>query len=97
MREKLPELGVECRVIPRLAIAGRAVSASDVRQCVKDGDWQHLQELVPKTTYDWLRSDAAAPLPALRLLAQPPPFLRGFDEAHQQDAFSIPTPLTPLN
>lgn len=36
MREKLPELGVECRVIPRLAIAGRAVSASDVRQCVKD-------------------------------------------------------------
>ncbi len=41
MREKLPELGVECRVIPRLAIAGRAVSASDVRQCVKDGDWQH--------------------------------------------------------
>ena len=54
MREKLPELGVECRVIPRLAIAGRAVSASDVRQCVKDGDWQHLQELVPKATYDWL-------------------------------------------
>lgn len=102
MREKLPELGVECRVIPRLAIAGRAVSASDVRQCVKDGDWQHLQELVPKATYDWLRSDAAAPLPALRragtgLLAQPPPFRRGFDEAHQQDAFSIPTPLTPLN
>lgn len=44
MREKLPELGVECRVIPRLAIAGRAVSASDVRQCVKDGDWQHLQK-----------------------------------------------------
>ena len=102
MREKLPELGVECRVIPRLAIAGRAVSASDVRQCVKDGDWQHLQELVPKATYDWLRSDAAAPLPALRragagLLAQSPPFRRGFDEAHQQDAFSIPTPLTPLN
>ena len=54
MREKLPELGVECRVTPRLAIAGRAVSASDVRQCVKDGDWQHLQELVPKPTYDWL-------------------------------------------
>ena len=39
---------------PRLAIAGRAVSASNVRQCVKDGDWQHLQELVPKATYDWL-------------------------------------------
>lgn len=102
MREKMPELGVECRVIPRLAIAGRAVSASDVRQCVKDGDWQHLQELVPKATYDWLRSDAAAPLPALRragagLLAQSPPFRRGFDEAHQQDAFSIPISLTPLN
>ena len=67
-----------------------------------DGDWQHLQKLVPKATYDWLRSDAAAPLPALRragagLLAQPPPFRQGFDGAHQQDAFSIPTPLTPLN
>nr|WP_304100953.1 [citrate (pro-3S)-lyase] ligase [Mitsuokella multacida] len=64
MREKLPELGVECCVIPRLAIAGRAVSASDVRQCVKDGDWQHLQELVPEATYDWLRSEAAAPVRA---------------------------------
>lgn len=28
MREKLPELGVECRVIPRLAIAGRAAACS---------------------------------------------------------------------
>lgn len=64
MREKLPELGVECRIIPRLAIKGRAVSASDVRQCIKESDWGHLQELVPKSTYDWIRSDAAAPVRA---------------------------------
>nr|WP_304151584.1 hypothetical protein [Mitsuokella multacida] len=57
---------------------------------------------MPKATYDWLRSDAAAPLPALRragagLCAQPPPFRRGFDGSHQQAAFNVPTPLISLN
>ena len=47
MREKLPGLGIECRVVPRLAVNGHAVSASDVRQCLKDGDWETLQTLVP--------------------------------------------------
>ncbi len=59
MREKLPALGIECRVIPRLAAHGRAISASDVRQCIKEEDWQHLQDLVPETTLDWLKSPAA--------------------------------------
>lgn len=60
MREKLPALGIECCVVPRLAVNGRAVSASDVRQCIKDGDWEHLQTLVPPATYDWLKSEDAA-------------------------------------
>ena len=59
MREKLPGLGIECRVVPRLAVNGHAVSASDVRQCLKDGDWETLQTLVPPATYAWLESDAS--------------------------------------
>lgn len=70
MREKLPKLGIECCVIPRLTALGRAVSASDVRQCLKEGDWQRLQELVPQTTYDWLRSEAAAGVRARIAAAQ---------------------------
>lgn len=60
MREKLPSLGIECRIVPRFAVNGRAVSASAVRQCIKNGSWEALQTLVPPATYDWLKSDEAA-------------------------------------
>ena len=59
MQEKLPTLGIDCRIIPRLTENGRAISASDVRQGIKEDNWQLVKELVPDTTYNWLRSPAA--------------------------------------
>lgn len=54
MQEELPRLGVECRVVPRLALQGQAVSASAVRQAVHDGDFDRLRPWVPETTWQYL-------------------------------------------
>ena len=52
MQKKLPENGIECIIVPRLQSEGKAISASTVRQAIKDGNWGALKELVPKTTLD---------------------------------------------
>lgn len=62
MEEELPKAGIECRVIPRLEVSGNAVSASDVRKCLKTGDKEGLAALVPKTTLDYFCSEEALPV-----------------------------------
>ena len=59
MQKKLPEKGIECIIIPRLQSEGKAISASTVRQAIKDGNWDALKELVPKTTLDYFMSPQA--------------------------------------
>ena len=51
----LPEKGVEVRQIPRLEQDDTPVSASAVRAALAAGDWDRLEKLVPKTTYDYLK------------------------------------------
>ncbi len=62
MSEKLPENGIECVIVPRKESGGRAISASTVRQALKDGDWDLLAELVPETTLRYFRSSEAEPV-----------------------------------
>lgn len=62
MSEKLPEHGIECRIIPRKEQDGRAISASTVRQAVKDNNWVLLAELVPETTLRYFKSPEAEPV-----------------------------------
>ncbi len=62
MSEKLPENGIECHIIPRKEKDGRAISASTVRQAVKDNNWDLLAELVPDTTLRYFRSQEAEPV-----------------------------------
>ncbi|HWR39672.1 MAG TPA: [citrate (pro-3S)-lyase] ligase [Patescibacteria group bacterium] len=62
MLEVLPEHGVEVVVMPRLAQDGVPVSASRVRELLRTEDWDALRQLVPDTTYRYLRSDAAWPV-----------------------------------
>lgn len=62
MRRRLPELGVECRVIPRLERGGKPVSASGVRQAIHDGRLEDIRPLVPESTWDYFRSPEAAPV-----------------------------------
>lgn len=67
MARRLPELGVEFRVLPRLAREGRAVSASDFRQAVHDGRLEDALALLPESGRRYFSGPEAAPvLAALR-------------------------------
>ncbi len=59
MIARLPELGVECRVIPRLERGGRPISASTVRQAIHDGRLEEIRPLVPESTWDYFHSQEA--------------------------------------
>lgn len=62
MAQKLPEAGIECRVVPRLEAEGRPVSASAVRCALRDGNWATLGKLVPPSTYTYFTGPEAAPV-----------------------------------
>lgn len=47
MSEKLPENGIECVIVPRKENKGAVISASTVRQALKEENWPLLEELVP--------------------------------------------------
>lgn len=51
MSARLPELGIECRIVPRLRAGDRIVSASAVRQAIHDGNPEAIRDLVPESTY----------------------------------------------
>lgn len=62
MCEQLPKAGIDCIVMPRKEVNGKAISASTVRQCLQSGDWATLETLVPKTTLAYFQSSEAAPV-----------------------------------
>ena len=59
MQEQLPKAGMECIVVPRKEVNGKAISASTVRQCLQTGDWNTLDTLLPKTSLAYFRSPEA--------------------------------------
>lgn len=59
MIRRLPELGVECQVVPRLERDGAPVSASTVRKYIHDGRPADIRSLVPDTTWDYFSSPEA--------------------------------------
>ena len=62
MARKLPELGIDCRIIPRLEREGRAISASDFRQAVHNGALERALELLPEAGRRYFTSPEAAPV-----------------------------------
>ncbi|MCH5193051.1 MAG: adenylyltransferase/cytidyltransferase family protein [Oscillospiraceae bacterium] len=54
MRRILPEYGIEFVEIPRVELDSKPISASRVRELAKSGRFSELEELVPKTTLDYL-------------------------------------------
>ena len=62
MEQSLPKYGITCRVIPRKASEGKAISASTVRKALQAGDWETLKILVPQTTLDYFTSPQAEPV-----------------------------------
>ena len=59
MATRLPELGVECRVVPRLEARGKPVSASTVRKYIHDGWLEDIHPLVPESTWNYFTSPEA--------------------------------------
>lgn len=62
MKERLPQNGIACTIVPRKTFHGTAISASTARQAIKEGDFELLSKLVPKTTLDFFLSPLAAPV-----------------------------------
>ena len=56
MQEILPQYNIEFKVIQRYEIDGMAVSATTVRKCIDNKDYDSLKKLVPKATYDYLKN-----------------------------------------
>ena len=56
MKRILPRYGIELREIPRKEFGERVISASRVRECLKNNQWEEISRLVPKTTYDYLQT-----------------------------------------
>jgi [citrate (pro-3S)-lyase] ligase len=60
LMEILPQYGIEVRLVERIESQGMAVSASRVRELIKDGNWEEIKRIVPQSTYNFLVSDEAA-------------------------------------
>lgn len=51
----LPRHGIEAVVVPRMETDGMAISASRVRDLIRMGRMDEIKQLVPLTTYEYLR------------------------------------------
>ena len=61
LQEVLPSYGVKVVEIPRLAEGSEPISASRVRELLRQGaGWEQVAPLVPESTLRYLRSPAAA-------------------------------------
>jgi len=56
-RKELPDAGIEFIEIQRKELNNRPVSASDVRRLLKEKKYDEIREIVPETTYDYLRNE----------------------------------------
>lgn len=59
MKDKLPETGIDCIVIPRKEIVDTPISASTVRTAIKTDNIALLKTLVPETTFRYFQSPEA--------------------------------------
>lgn len=60
MAKKLPQQGIECVEIPRLANDGHIISASTVRQAIHDGKLDDVRDFLPPTTYEFFAGPSGA-------------------------------------
>ncbi|MDO5416802.1 MAG: [citrate (pro-3S)-lyase] ligase [Lachnospiraceae bacterium] len=62
MSSELSLAGIECVIVPRKQIAEQPISASVVRQYIKDGRLEELSSLVPAATLSYFKSPEALPV-----------------------------------
>jgi [citrate (pro-3S)-lyase] ligase len=59
LEEILPRYGIELKIIRRLEVDGDIISASKVRDMLRQDDWEGIKKAVPENTYNFLTSDEA--------------------------------------
>lgn len=59
IQKVLTENEIEVRLVERITYNGKEISASLVRQLIREGNLQELQKIVPKATFEFLYSDSA--------------------------------------
>ena len=62
MASQLPRAGIDCVIVPRLAVSDEAVSASTVRQAIHDGELNRAMALLPPSGRRYFASPEAAPV-----------------------------------
>lgn len=54
MKKLLPEYGIELVEIPRMEEGETPISASFVRKCMKEGNYEAIKKVVPMSTYEYI-------------------------------------------
>lgn len=62
MKELLPKYGIEFIIIERKEFNGKAISASTVRQYIRENRFDEIKNIVPQATYEFLLSEDAKPI-----------------------------------
>lgn len=62
MQQSLSDAHIEQKIIPRLQADNITISASLVRESLKDDNWNLIKKLVPLSTYTFLKSESAKPI-----------------------------------
>ncbi len=62
MHQVLTKHDIEVVEIPRLAKETGYISASKIREALRNDDWDFVKENVPTVTYEYLTSGEAAPI-----------------------------------
>ena len=62
MEQELPRVGVDCVIVPRFKVDEEIISASMVRQAIREGRLAELRGHLPDCTYDYLVSKEAKPV-----------------------------------
>lgn len=57
LKEILPKYDIEVIIVHRKEVEDRAISASYVRELLKEGKYEEIKNFVPSTTYDFLISE----------------------------------------
>ena len=60
MEERLPAMGMECVVVPRLETDGRVISASTVRRAIQEGRLESVRDMLPDSTFRYFSAPEAA-------------------------------------
>ena len=57
MQELLPDYNIDVDIIERISAGKQVISASKVRACLKERDFETIKKIVPAPTYDFLKNN----------------------------------------